>query len=140
MLTIRPATEEDFPRMLDIQREAFGEYAGLYKTSGWTTEKIEDVRRDAAEKRILVAEWEGAVGGSVRYWTVGGVCVIRLLSVSPALQGRAPRVGGHDRRDGEEERHERQLESPHARACCGSRTVHNSRRSGRGRRCARSHS
>jgi len=26
--------------------------------------------------------------GSVRFWVAGGVCVIRLLSVSPAYQGR----------------------------------------------------
>jgi N-acetylglutamate synthase-like GNAT family acetyltransferase len=33
-----------------------------------------------------VAEAQGVVVGSVRFWTVAGVCVIRLLSVSPAQQ------------------------------------------------------
>lgn len=88
MLTIRPATEEDFPQLLQIQREAFAEYEGVYQATAWTTETLEDLKRDAQEKKILVAEWEGTVVGSVRYWVVGGVCVIRLLSVSPAYQGR----------------------------------------------------
>jgi len=88
MLRIRIAIEEDFSVMLDIQRRAFAEYEGTYKTSGWTTETLEDIQRDAREKKMLVAEWDGQLAGSVRYWTVGGVCVIRLLSVDPAHQGR----------------------------------------------------
>lgn len=89
MFHIRVATESDFPHILDIQREAFAEYEGTYKTSGWTTETMEDLQRDAREKKILVAEWDGQLAGSVRCWTVGGVCVIRLLSVSPTFS--APR-------------------------------------------------
>jgi predicted N-acetyltransferase YhbS len=88
MLHIRAATELDFPHILDIQRQAFAEYEGTYKTSGWTTETIEDLQRDAREKKILVAEWDGKMAGSVRFWTVGGVCVIRLLSVGPTYQRR----------------------------------------------------
>lgn len=88
MLNIRPATEQDFPAILDVQRLAFGEYAGIYKASGWTTETLDNLKRDAQEKRVLAAEWDGSVVGSVRFWTVGGVCVIRLLSVHPAYQGK----------------------------------------------------
>jgi predicted N-acetyltransferase YhbS len=88
MLNIRPATEQDFPPILDVQRLAFGEYAGIYKASGWTTETLDNLKRDAQEKRVLAAEWDGSVVGSVRFWTVGGVCVIRLLSVHPAYQGK----------------------------------------------------
>ena len=88
MASVRLATEADFPSILEIQRHAFAEYEGLYKTTAWTTETVEDLKRDAREKRILVAEWEGRPAGSVRFWSVGGVCVIRLLSVSPAYQGR----------------------------------------------------
>ncbi len=88
MLTIRPACEQDFDSILEIQREAFGEYAGLYSTSAWTTETMDDLKRDAQEKKILAAEWDGVVVGSVRFWVVGGVCVIRLLSVKPSHQGR----------------------------------------------------
>jgi predicted N-acetyltransferase YhbS len=88
MLHIRVATEPDFPHILSIQRQAFAEYEGTYKTSGWTTETMEDLQRDAREKKILMAEWDGKVAGSVRFWTVGGVCVIRLLSVGPTYQRR----------------------------------------------------
>ena len=87
MVHIRPATEADFPVLLLVQQAAFGEYANLYTVSGWTTETIESLREDAKEKHIFVAETEGAVVGSVRFWTVAGVCIIRLLSVSPAHQG-----------------------------------------------------
>ena len=87
MVHMRPATETDFPTLLQVQQDAFGEYANLYTVSGWTTETIESLREDAKEKHIFVAEAEGAVVGSVRFWTVAGVCIIRLLSVSPAHQG-----------------------------------------------------
>lgn len=83
MVHIRPATEVDFPALLHVQEAAFGEYAGLYKVSGWTTETLESLKEDAREKHIVVAEEEGTIVGSVRFWTVAGVCVIRLLSVSP---------------------------------------------------------
>ena len=88
MVHIRPATESDFPALLDVQQIAFGEYAGIYKVSGWTTETLESLKEDAREKHIFVAEEGGTIVGSVRFWTVAGVCVIRLLSVSPAHQRR----------------------------------------------------
>jgi predicted N-acetyltransferase YhbS len=86
MVQIRPATETDFSALLNVQQAAFGEYAGVYKVSGWTTETIESLKEDAREKHVLVAEAEGEIVGSVRFWTVAGVCVIRLLSVNPAYQ------------------------------------------------------
>jgi predicted N-acetyltransferase YhbS len=86
MIQIRSATESDFPALLQIQQDAFGEYASVYKVSGWTTETLDSLKEDAKEKHIFVAEAEGAVIGSVRFWNVAGVCVIRLLSVSPAYQ------------------------------------------------------
>ena len=84
---IRAATEADFPSLLQVQQSAFAEYANVYTVSGWTRETLESLREDAREKLIFVAEAEGAVVGSVRFWTVAGVCIIRLLSVSPAHQG-----------------------------------------------------
>jgi predicted N-acetyltransferase YhbS len=87
MLKIRGAIESDLPEILKIQAEAFGEYQGTYETSAWTKETLENVRLDSREKVVLVAELDGAVVGSVRYWIAGGVCVIRLLSVRPTHQG-----------------------------------------------------
>jgi len=88
MLTIRRAAERDLPEILKIQAEAFGAYEGTYETAAWTKETLENISRDAKDKVVLVAEWDGAVAGSVRFWNAGGVCVIRLLSVRPAHQGR----------------------------------------------------
>jgi predicted N-acetyltransferase YhbS len=88
MIHIRPATEADFEALLHVQQVAFGEYSAVYKVSGWTRETIDSLREDAREKHIFVAEEEGVVVGSVRFWTVAGVCIIRLLSVNPAHQGR----------------------------------------------------
>lgn len=88
MIQIRPATENDFAALLQVQQAAFGVYADTYKVSGWTKETMESLKDDAKDKQILVAETKGIVVGSVRYWTVAGVCVIRLLSVSPAHQGQ----------------------------------------------------
>ena len=86
MVHIRPATQSDFPALLHVQQAAFGEYAGLYTVSGWTTETLESLKEDAREKQIFVAEEGETIVGSVRFWTVAGVCVIRLLSVSPTHQ------------------------------------------------------
>lgn len=86
MVHIRPATEVDFPAILHVQQAAFGEYASLYTVSGWTTETVESLKADAREKHIFVAEEESMIVGSVRFWTVAGVCVIRLLSVNPSHQ------------------------------------------------------
>lgn len=88
MLTIRRATKSDFPAILKIQAEAFGAYAGTYETAAWTKETLENIALDAKDKAILVAEWDGTVAGSVRFWNAGGVCMVRLLSVAPAFQGR----------------------------------------------------
>jgi predicted N-acetyltransferase YhbS len=87
MIRIRSATEADFPALLQVQQVAFGEYTNVYTVSGWTTETLDSLKHDAKDKRIFVAEAEGVVVGSVRFWTVAGVCIIRLLSVSPAHQG-----------------------------------------------------
>ncbi len=86
MIRIRPATEGDFAALLLVQQAAFGEYADVYEVSAWTTETLDSLKQDAKDKRIFVAEADGMVVGSVRFWTVAGVCVIRLLSVSPAHQ------------------------------------------------------
>jgi len=86
MIRVRPATDADFSVLLEIQQRAFGEYADVYEVSAWTTETLDSLRDDAREKRILVAEADGAVVGSVRFWNVAGVCVVRLLSVSPGYQ------------------------------------------------------
>lgn len=86
MIHIRPATEADFAALLQVQQAAFGEYATVYEVSAWTTETIDSLRQDAKDKRIFVAEADGAIVGSVRFWTVAGVCVIRLLSVGPDHQ------------------------------------------------------
>jgi predicted N-acetyltransferase YhbS len=88
MIHIRPASEADFAALLRVQQAAFGEYANVYTVSGWTTETLESLKEDAKEKHIFVAEEEGVVVGSVRFWTVAGVCIIRLLSVNPTHQGR----------------------------------------------------
>ena len=88
MLQIRRAVERDFPDILKIQQEAFAEYEGTYEVTAWTKETLENINLNAREKVILVAEWDEIVVGSVRFWTVAGVCVIRLLSVSPAYHRR----------------------------------------------------
>ena len=86
MIHIRPATEADFAALLQVQQAAFREYTNVYTVSGWTTETLDSLKHDAKDKRIFVAEAEGVVVGSVRFWTVAGVCIIRLLSVNPAHQ------------------------------------------------------
>ena len=73
MIRIRPATEADFAALLQVQREAFGEYATVYEVSAWTTETLDSLKQDAKDKRVFVAETDGMIVGSVRFWTVAGV-------------------------------------------------------------------
>ena len=87
-MKIRQATDRDFAEILKIQADAFGEYQGTYDISAWTKETLENIRLNALDKVILVAEWDDRLVGSVRFWVAGGVCVIRLLSVSREYQGR----------------------------------------------------
>ena len=87
-MNIRRATERDFSEILKVQATAFGEYKGTYEVSAWTKETLENITANALDKVILVAEYESQLVGSVRFWVAGGVCVIRLLSVLPAYQGR----------------------------------------------------
>src|SRR2546428_14115498 len=91
MLTIRRAREQDFADILKIQAEAFGEYLGLYDVNAWTKETLENINLDARDKLILVAEWEGMLVGSVRFWVVAGGRVIRKHSVKAGYQG--PGIG-----------------------------------------------
>jgi predicted N-acetyltransferase YhbS len=88
MLKIRRAMERDFPEILTIQAEAFAQYEGIYEVTAWTKETLENIRLNATDKAILVAEWDGAIVGSVRFGIAGGVCIIRLLSVDPPYQGK----------------------------------------------------
>lgn len=88
MITVRRAAERDCQEILTIQREAFSEYLHIYEVSAWTKETFENLAMDLKEKVVLVAEWNGVLAGSVRFWIVAGVCVIRLLSVRPLDQGK----------------------------------------------------
>src|SRR5437879_10918842 len=112
MMTIRRAREQDFADILKIQAEAFGEYQGLYDVNAWTKETLANINLDARDKLILVAEWEGMLVGSVRFWVVAGVCVIRLLSVKPGYQGRG--IGKALMRS---EEHTSELQSPMYLVC-----------------------
>ncbi|MCP9453696.1 MAG: GNAT family N-acetyltransferase [Nitrospira sp.] len=88
MVNIRPATENDFGALLQVQQAAFGAYASIFPVSSWIMETLNELQEDAKTKHIIVAELEGAIVGSVRFWIVGGVCIIRLLSVHPHYQGK----------------------------------------------------
>lgn len=87
---IRDAVESDLPGLLGIQKAAFMRYTKylLPEQMPPVTETLEGVRDDFLRKRILIAEFGGALAGSVRYSAKGGVCLIERLSVDPALQGR----------------------------------------------------
>src|SRR2546428_13862929 len=87
MLTIRRAREQDFADILKIQAEAFGEYQGLYDVNAWTKETLENINLDARDKVVLVAEWEGMLVGSVRFWVVAGGCGVPPLSVKARSPG-----------------------------------------------------
>jgi predicted N-acetyltransferase YhbS len=49
MVTIRQATERDFPEILRIQTEAFAEYEGIYEVTAWKKETLESIRLNATD-------------------------------------------------------------------------------------------
>ena len=68
LFQIRGATEADAQAILDITRDAFGKYckmAGIADIEA-LHETIEDVKRDIAEKTVLVAYLDNIVVGSLR--------------------------------------------------------------------------
>ncbi len=91
MITIRPATESDLQGLLEIQRAAFMRYTEFLRPDQIPplSETLSDVRQDNRLKKILVAEWNSVLSGSIRYSIRGGVCAIERLSVSPDHQGNS---------------------------------------------------
>ena len=89
MIHIRPATEVDFAPLLQVQQLAFGEYAHVYKVSGWTTETLDSLKEDAKEKHIFVAEENGKVFGYITTQVdrEAGKGRIPNLAVDAAAQG-----------------------------------------------------
>lgn len=86
MVTV--ALPEDYPAILDVQRQSFLQHAsrGL-DTAIWTEESLEEITRDASEKTILVARGQdGTVLGSVRFATIEGVVFVRKVNVRPDMK------------------------------------------------------
>ena len=90
---VRPATEADAPAIHRVTRAAFEVYGNDVRMPAAITalrETEEDVRRlvrtDQSGVRVLVAEVEGDVVGSVRYQDIGGIGYLSRFAVRPDLQ------------------------------------------------------
>lgn len=83
------ARPEDFPEILEVQRQAFGIHAPRVDPDPWIRETLEELLQDAGQKTILVARApDGTVLGSVRFATIEGVVFVRKISVLPRLHGQ----------------------------------------------------
>ncbi|MHB1606454.1 MAG: GNAT family N-acetyltransferase [Leptospirales bacterium] len=101
-LSVGLATPEEFPDILEIQRQAFSQHAPRVNCDPWIRETPEELAEDAAQKTILVARTpEGSVVGSVRFAEIEGVVFVRKISVLPRAQrrgvGRALILGVEER-------------------------------------------
>lgn len=87
-MLIRDALEEDLLELLAIQKAAFMRYTDhlLPEQIPPLNETIEEVKKDFNSKRIIIAETDGRIAGSVRFSVKAGVCFLERLSVSPDLQ------------------------------------------------------
>jgi len=90
MYTISPATLEDAPTMLDLQRRAFAEEG---RRSGSMdirplTEPLDTVIEHVQRQTALVARDNGKIIGTIRGIVEGRVCTVRALAVDPANQGQ----------------------------------------------------
>lgn len=93
MLTIRPATTEQAPAILAIQKRAFEQEARLCED--WDippmTETLEAVLEHIVSATVLAA-WIGPqLVGAARGILAGGVCTIRGVCIEPEHQGQ--RIG-----------------------------------------------
>jgi ribosomal protein S18 acetylase RimI-like enzyme len=93
MITILPATTEQAPTILAIQKRAFEPEARL--CDNWEippmTETLEAVLEHIVSATVLTA-WIGPqLVGAARGILAGGVCTIRGVCIEPAHQGR--RIG-----------------------------------------------
>ncbi|MHB1285980.1 MAG: GNAT family N-acetyltransferase [Leptospirales bacterium] len=80
------ARHEDFPGILEVQKQAFGIHAPRVNPEPWTRETIEELIEDSGQKTILVARTpEGRILGSVRFAETEGVVFVRKISVNPDL-------------------------------------------------------
>lgn len=69
-VTIRKATVEDIPTILDITKEAFAKYAfdlGMPEKVKALKETEETILADMEKKTILVGELDGVLVGTIRY-------------------------------------------------------------------------
>lgn len=86
-LSIGLATPEEFPDILEIQRQAFSLHSPRVNPDPWIRETPEELAQDAVQKTILVARTpEGTVVGSVRFVEIEGVVFVRKISVLPLAQ------------------------------------------------------
>ncbi|RMW98946.1 GNAT family N-acetyltransferase [Allofranklinella schreckenbergeri] len=90
MLTICPASLEDAPAILALQRVAYASEARLY--DDWNipplTQSLEQLQAEMQVSVVLKATVDGALVGSVRAQGVNGVVQIGRLMVEPGAQGR----------------------------------------------------
>lgn len=90
MHTIGPATPQDAPDMLALQRRAFVEEARRSGTEDFPplTEGLDAIVDHIQTQTALTARDGGRVIGAVRGVVTDGVCVVRALVIDPACQGR----------------------------------------------------
>ena len=87
---IGPATPDDAPAMLDLQRRAFAEEGRRSRTQDIPplTEQLDAVSGHIRTQTALVARDRGAIIGTIRGIVENRVCTVRALVVDPACQGR----------------------------------------------------
>ena len=90
MHTISPATLEDAPTMLELQRRAFAEEG---RRSGSQdipplTEPLDAVIEHIRKQTALVVRDNGKIIGAIRGIVEGRACTVRALVVDPANQGQ----------------------------------------------------
>lgn len=90
MLTICPASLEDAPAILALQRAAYASEARLY--DDWNipplTQSLEQLQADMRASVVFKAMVDGTLVGSVRAHEANGVVQIGRLMVEPSAQGR----------------------------------------------------
>lgn len=85
---ITPASPDDVPEIIAMQRLAFMREAQLYREPNLPpmTETAEELQQALASASVLKAMIDGHIVGSVRGQIEGGNCHVHRLAVHPAYQ------------------------------------------------------
>ena len=89
-ITLKRALISDADKILALQKRAFKPEADLYNNYSIPAliQTLNEMKEDIKTKRVIKAEIDNEIIGSVRAYQINGTCFIGMLIVHPAYQNK----------------------------------------------------